>query len=57
MNKETLGRKKAIDALETLKLLSNGKVLKSFQIALGKNPIGRKHLQGDHKTPEGNLYA
>lgn len=37
----------------TLKLLSNGKVLKSFQIALGKNPIGRKHLQGDHKTPEG----
>lgn len=34
-------------------LLSKGKVLKSYRIALGGNPIGPKERQGDNKTPEG----
>lgn len=37
-----------------LTLLSKGKVLKTYPIALGGNPIGPKERQGDNKTPEGN---
>ncbi len=36
-----------------LMLLSRGKVLKTYKIALGGNPIGPKERQGDNKTPEG----
>lgn len=36
-----------------LTLLAKGKVLKTYQIALGGNPIGSKERQGDNKTPEG----
>lgn len=34
-------------------LLSKGKALKTYKIALGGNPIGPKEMQGDNKTPEG----
>ncbi|HTS36489.1 MAG TPA: L,D-transpeptidase family protein [Candidatus Solibacter sp.] len=37
----------------TLQLLSLGKVIKSYKVALGGDPIGPKARQGDHKTPEG----
>ena len=37
----------------TLQLLSQGKVIKSYKVALGGNPVGPKTRQGDHKTPEG----
>ena len=36
-----------------LSLTSKGKVLKTYQIALGGNPNGPKERQGDNKTPEG----
>jgi len=36
-----------------LTLLSKGKVLKIYKIALGGNPNGPKERQGDNKTPEG----
>jgi tetratricopeptide (TPR) repeat protein len=36
-----------------LMLISQGEVLKSYNIALGGNPIGPKDRQGDNKTPEG----
>jgi murein L,D-transpeptidase YafK len=36
-----------------LTLLSKGKVLKTYNIALGGNPDGPKERQGDNKTPEG----
>jgi tetratricopeptide (TPR) repeat protein len=36
-----------------LTLLSKGKVLKSYKIALGGDPNGPKERQGDNKTPEG----
>jgi len=36
-----------------LMLISQGEVLKSYNIALGGNPIGPKEQQGDNKTPEG----
>lgn len=34
-------------------LLSKGKALKTYRIALGGNPVGPKERQGDNKTPEG----
>jgi len=37
----------------TLQLLSQGKVIKSYKVALGRDPVGPKTRQGDHKTPEG----
>ncbi|MFA7405555.1 MAG: L,D-transpeptidase family protein [Pelobacteraceae bacterium] len=37
-----------------LTLISRGKVLKTYQIALGGNPNGPKERQGDNKTPEGS---
>jgi murein L,D-transpeptidase YafK len=37
----------------TLQLLSQGKVIKTYKVALGGDPIGPKTRQGDHKTPEG----
>lgn len=37
----------------TLQLLSEGKVIKSYKVALGGDPAGPKTRQGDHKTPEG----
>jgi lipoprotein-anchoring transpeptidase ErfK/SrfK len=36
-----------------LLLLSRGKVLKTYKIALGGNPNGPKERQGDNRTPEG----
>lgn len=37
-------------------LMKEGKILKSYKIALGKNPVGKKISQGDGKTPEGRYY-
>jgi murein L,D-transpeptidase YafK len=35
-------------------LMKNGKVLRSYRIALGARPTGHKQQQGDERTPEGN---
>jgi hypothetical protein len=37
----------------TLTLMSQGKILNTYKIALGGEPAGPKTRQGDHKTPEG----
>ena len=37
-----------------LSLISKGKVLKTYHVALGGNPLGPKERQGDNKTPEGS---
>lgn len=37
----------------TMQLLSQGKVIRSYHIALGDNPKGHKTTQGDERTPEG----
>jgi murein L,D-transpeptidase YafK len=36
-----------------LSIFSDGKKLKSYRVALGRNPIGAKEQEGDMKTPEG----
>jgi murein L,D-transpeptidase YafK len=40
----------------TMELMDDGRVVKSYKVALGGNPKGAKERQGDHKTPEG-LYS
>ena len=40
-------------AERTLQLLKNGKVLRTYRIALGLNPVGNKIKEGDRRTPEG----
>jgi len=37
-----------------LVLLSQGKEVKSYRVALGGEPAGPKKRQGDHRTPEGS---
>lgn len=37
----------------TLSLLSHGRVIKTYHVSLGPNPVGPKRKQGDGKTPEG----
>jgi murein L,D-transpeptidase YafK len=38
----------------TLTLMDGAKILKTYKVALGGQPVGAKDRQGDHKTPEGN---
>lgn len=36
-----------------LTLFSRGEAIKTFMVALGKNPVGPKRVRGDRRTPEG----
>ncbi len=44
-----------LKSARTLTLLSGGKVLKTYKVALGAVPVGPKRVEGDHKTPEGDF--
>ncbi|MDT8857641.1 L,D-transpeptidase family protein [Paracoccaceae bacterium Fryx2] len=37
-------------------LLHHGKVLASYDVALGFSPVGHKQFEGDGKTPEGSYF-
>jgi murein L,D-transpeptidase YafK len=56
----SLSTEKKVDAVvvlkseRTLNLLAQGKVIRSYKVALGGVPVGAKGQQGDHKTPEGH---
>ena len=43
-------------AKQELLLMHAGIVIKSYRVALGRNPVGPKTRQGDGKTPEG-IYS
>ncbi len=36
-----------------LRLIKDGKVMREYRVALGKDPIGHKFREGDQRTPEG----
>jgi hypothetical protein len=36
-----------------LELRCDDRLIKTYSVALGKNPVGHKQRQGDNKTPEG----
>jgi murein L,D-transpeptidase YafK len=40
-----------------LTLLKNGTALKSYVVALGRNPVGAKQFEGDGRTPEGEFVV
>src|ERR1700691_3880864 len=37
-----------------LKLLKDGKVIRSYRVALGRGGLAPKEREGDERTPEGN---
>ncbi len=39
-----------------MQAFAGGKLVKTYKIALGRNPVGDKQFEGDRKTPEG-LYT
>ena len=43
-----------VKSQRTLTLLAQGKVLRTYEVALGATPVGAKEQEGDHKTPEGH---
>jgi murein L,D-transpeptidase YafK len=40
----------------TMHAYANGKLMKVYTIAIGKNAIGDKEYEGDKRTPEGSYY-
>ena len=38
----------------TLTLVRQGRVIKTFKVSLGRDPVGPKEKSGDSKTPEGS---
>ncbi|MGX8009203.1 L,D-transpeptidase family protein [Mesorhizobium sp. ORM8.1] len=36
-----------------LQLIGGGQILRNYSIALGGDPVGHKHREGDERTPEG----
>lgn len=38
---------------QTMYLLEQGKIVKTYRVALGAHPQGHKQREGDEKTPEG----
>ncbi len=39
-----------------LKLFAHSRLVKSYAISIGENPVGHKQQQGDNRTPEGLYY-
>ncbi len=37
-----------------LELMQNGRVIRSYRVALGESPVGHKYFEGDGRTPEGS---
>jgi murein L,D-transpeptidase YafK len=40
-----------------LALYSDGRLVREYRVALGKNPSDDKERQGDYRTPEGEFYV
>jgi murein L,D-transpeptidase YafK len=41
----------------TMTLMRDGKVLKTYKVALSREPVGAKERTGDHKVPEGKYVV
>src|SRR5437879_664154 len=42
-----------VKSSRTMTLISHGKTLRTYKVALGGQPVGAKERMGDHRTPEG----
>ena len=50
----TVADRIVIDKSErSLRLFSGSRAIKTYQVALGRDPIGHKQQEGDGRTPEG----
>ena len=45
-----------VKSARTLTVFSQSKKVKTYYVALGKHPVGKKEFEGDRKTPEGLYY-
>lgn len=43
-----------VKSTRTMTLLRGDRIIKTYKVALGSVPVGAKHVEGDHKTPEGS---
>lgn len=43
-----------VKSAHTMSLISGSRVLRTYKVALGRDPVGPKTRAGDHKTPEGD---
>lgn len=46
-----------VKSARTMTLMSDGKVLKTYEVALSREPVGAKQRAGDHKVPEGEYVV
>lgn len=46
-----------VKSTRTMMLMSEGKVLKTYEVALSREPVGAKERAGDHKVPEGEYVV
>ncbi len=53
---ETADRILILKSARTMQLFQQGRVVKTYKVALGGEPLGRKEREGDHKTPEGEYF-
>jgi murein L,D-transpeptidase YafK len=55
--KQTVDKIVIVKSTHTMILEGAGKILKTYKVALGTQPVGAKQQQGDHKTPEGEYFV
>jgi murein L,D-transpeptidase YafK len=55
--KKTIDRILVVKSARTMTLMSAGEVVKTYKVALGREPVGAKERAGDHKTPEGEYLV
>lgn len=52
-NPEQADRIVILKSAHVLNLMSGDRVLRTYKVALGRNPVGPKTRKNDHRTPEG----
>lgn len=55
-NNSTIDRLIVYKSKRKMQAYQGEDLLKTYTIALGKNPIGHKQFEGDNRTPEGQYY-
>ena len=46
-----------LKSAHTLILVKGDQVIRTYKVAIGRNPVGAKMRSGDHKTPEGDYIV
>lgn len=52
-DKITIDRIVVYKSKHELQAWSNGQLIVTYRVAIGRNPVGDKEFEGDYKTPEG----